>query len=402
MRHVGIDAGKQHWISILDQKGKEVVSPFSIENKKADYQGLASQIPEGSKICIENTGSYSLPIYRYLKGLGHDIIMIEGARAKSLREYVKETIKTDPGDAEVLAYIRLLEHLVPVEAQSVTDKNNLKILVRMYRTRSQSKMAIKLRIISIIQKRHPEIINAFYKPACKTVLGVLRYHDLGNLYAIEQAKQTLIDHGFRPAKKNVERVLDALKDSVGVNDVDEIFFHALIDSYFLESQHLEKLEYDIAVELLKTPYALLVAKPNFGLIGTAALVGHVQDISLFPNYKKFVSYCGFRFTRIQSGDMDVSKLRSMKSDLRWAFSSIVELYKIYDPVLKVFSENLKKRGKSNLIIKFAVMRKVLTRLYFEMRKLHPNTLKDNLEQLPKGLPYKAINKAKSFWVEKLA
>jgi transposase len=394
MNYVGIDAGRKHWVCILDEQQRDVVPRFCIQNLRADYERLAALAGKDAKMCIEDTGSYSLPIYEYFKTRGYDIILIKGLRAKRLRDFLKDSWKTDLVDCHVLALVRALESSLPsTDLVSHTTQGNLKPLVRLYCAHARHRAELKQKLVAIIQRTYPELTDTFYEATCETVLGIIRWTTAADWNAPKHVLALLKDHDIQPSRDDVKRALLCLTNTVGVPAAVDDSLHFLIDAYWSQARFLADLELQLARALLRTPYATLVTLPSIGLITTAVLVAEVADVTRFSNPKKFVKYCGFRFRREQSGDTDLHKLKSVATPIRWVLSSVVLNVMKYDPKLKLFAERLRKRGKKPLVIRFAVARKLLVRLYFELKKRHSMTLADNIQALTNAKTPPAIRKA---------
>ena len=393
MRYVGIDAGKKHCVCILEENEKKVCPNLWIRNCKDDYTKLASLLKSDDKICIESTGSYSLPIYRFLKDNGHDIIMVSGRKSRELRRFLFSDIKTDDVDAEVLAHMRLQGF--KLKKSRVTPKmcNKLNILIHEYCEYNKDMVRIKNRIIAVIQKTYPEINEAFRETASLCVLGTIRWIDDPKTTSVRKVLSILKERGINSRKAYISRVLDALNNSVGFVDDKNAYLHALIDSFFRRRAEIERVENEMAVELLKTPYASIINHPCIGLISASALVGCFQDITRFENHHSFTSFCGFKYSRDQSGQKDIKKYHITMNNLLWIFGPIAVTMIYHDPKIKEFAERLKKRGKHMNVVKFAVVRKILIRLYFDFKRMHQNTLEDNLRLIPASIPYSAVKTA---------
>lgn len=402
MLFVGIDAGKRHWVCILNEKRREVVPKFAMGNSRREYEKLEALAGSEAKLCIEDTGSYSLPLFSYLKKRGCDIIMIKGLRSKRLREYVRENIKTDLVDCEVLAMVRLLESVLPtVDAGVAASENRLKPISRLYCEHARRRSKLRQQLVSMLQSRCPELAEAFHKPASKVVLGILRWVPREAWEDAARTQELLADEGIVASRKNVERTLACLRGSVGIEGRYDTSLSVLIDSYLAEVKLIKNLEEHMAIELLKTPYATLVMLPNVNLVTAAILAGEAGDIRRFPSVRKFVKYCGFRFTQEQSGDKDRKKLQAVSTAVRWVLSSVATGFVQHDAELRVFAERLKKRGKKGLVVRYAVARKVLVRLYFEMLRMQDMTLEKNVEALDGEKLLPAMRKAVEFWREKV-
>jgi len=304
MKYVGIDAGKEHRVCILDKNKAKVCPNFWIKNTKGDYEKLALMLTPEDKICIESTGSYSFPIYRFLKESGHDIVMVSGRKSRELRKFLFSDIKTDDVDSEVLAHMRLQGFSLEKSCVTSKSSNQLNILVHEYCEYNKDMVSIKNRITSVIQKSYPEINAAFRETASLSVLGTIRWFDHREKPSLRRIASVFKSKGFKCQRKYISKVLDLLSTSVGYVENENSYLHALIDSFFRKRAEIQRLENEIAVELLKTPYASIINHPCIGLISASALIGCFQDITRFPNHHKFASYCGFKYSRDQSGQCD--------------------------------------------------------------------------------------------------
>jgi len=400
MKYVGIDAGKTHWVCVLDEKRNELVPKFQIKNDKASYERLLEIIGPNAKVCIEDTGSYSLPLHNFLKERGVDIQMIKGTSSRDLRKVVKGLIKTDANDCEVLALNRLLEEVLGTEGRASVEvqKNALKGPVRLYCMHAQRRAKLKQKLNALLQKRCPELMDAFYKPVNKTVLGIIRWTTPSMWNEATAVCRELRKHGTTHfSKANVEKTLACLKNSVGVEQLCDRSMEFLIDSYLSERQFVENLKDQLAIELMQTPHATLTLLPNVNVITAAVLAGHIGDIRRFSNVKKFVNYCGFRFERDQSGDKDKTRFKVVRTNVRWVLSAIAHSWREHDEEIGKFADGLKKRGKKALVVRFAVVRKILVRLYFEMQKLAGWSLEENLEAFENAIVPPEMKKAVAYW-----
>lgn len=114
--------------------------------------------------------------------------------------------------------------------------------------------------------------------------------------------------------------------------------------------------------ILKNRHDLLVSIIGIGSITASALLGELLDFSRFKTARQLASFAGLTPSHRQSGSSlngksRISKMGSKNFRVLLYFPAISA--KNHNPHLKNFSENLKKRGKHNMEIIVAIMRKLI-------------------------------------------
>ena len=132
---VGIDLGdKKHAICALDASG-EILDQRKITNHKESLRRLSQKYPT-ARIVME-VGSHSPWISRFLKDLGHDVIV---ANPRKLRAIYTNERKSDECDAEVLARLgrvdpKLLHPIAHQNEQAQIDLLQIKLRDNLVRQR---------------------------------------------------------------------------------------------------------------------------------------------------------------------------------------------------------------------------------------------------------------------------
>ncbi|MFP3024463.1 MAG: IS110 family transposase, partial [Wolbachia sp.] len=135
---------------------------------------------------------------------------------------------------------------------------------------------------------------------------------------------------------NIEQSIETIKNSI----------HELL------KQHKELLE----------DFQLLLTVPGIGKESAVAILAEISDIKVFINARQLASYAGTIPRNITSGSSVYAKPRLSKSGsqtLRKAMYFPAIVSKKHNPIIMTFCKRLKEKGKHNMAIVGAAMRKLL-------------------------------------------
>ena len=102
--------------------------------------------------------------------------------------------------------------------------------------------------------------------------------------------------------------------------------------------------------------------PGIGKTTATSILAESPDLSSFKSPRQYVAYAGLVPKHRTSGSSIRGKARLSKlgsSKLRKALYLPAVVAKNHNPILKAFSNKLKSKGKDNMVIIAAVMRKLL-------------------------------------------
>jgi len=114
-------------------------------------------------------------------------------------------------------------------------------------------------------------------------------------------------------------------------------------------------------ELLEN-FQLLLTIPGIGEESAVAVLAEVPDIETFRNARQLAAYAGVIPRNITSGSSIYAKPRLSKSgsqELRKALFFPAIVAKNHNPIIMSFCQRLKEKGKHNMAIVGAAMRKLL-------------------------------------------
>ena len=172
MNAVGIDVSKgKSTVAVLRPFGEIVVSPFDVfHNPKelGELVTLLKSLDGETKVVMEYTGNYYLPIAQFLQNNGFFVsvinpLLLHNYGSKSIRK-----AKTDKKDALKLASYALDRWLdLPTFSLSSDTRNLLKTYNRQYNQYNKLKVMLKNNLISLLDQTFPNANSLFTSPARK-------------------------------------------------------------------------------------------------------------------------------------------------------------------------------------------------------------------------------------------
>lgn len=301
--YLGIDIAKAKFQACL-QRGPATTSG-SFDNTPVGFKQLGHWLKKRKvtrvHACLEATGRYGDALAEHLHAAGHTVSVINPARLKAYSRVTLTRSKTDPVDAALLA--EFCQRQQP-EAWSppAPEQRQLRELVRRRASLLQLQTQERNRRAS---GELPDLVLA----SLDTVLAVLAEQ----LLYIEQA----------------------MADQIATEPV-------------LARQH-----------------ALLDSIPGIAATTATALLGEI-DFDAFPTARQLAAHAGLTPSQRQSGSSlhspaHLSKLGASQLRRILYFPALSAMR--YNPTLRAFAEQLKARGKANMVVICAVMRKLLHLCY---------------------------------------
>jgi len=173
MNAVGIDVSKgTSTVAILRPFGEIVASPFKVTHTSSDLSELTRKLkslPGETKVIMECTGSYHLPIATALHDAG---LTVCAAHAQLIHNFGNNTIrkvKTDPADALKIANYGLTHWLeMPKFAPEDEIRHILKAYSRQYNKYNKLKTMLKNNLIALTDQTFPGVNELFTSTARKS------------------------------------------------------------------------------------------------------------------------------------------------------------------------------------------------------------------------------------------
>ena len=169
MNSVGIDVSKgKSMIAVMRPFGEVVVSPFEFHHTDSELCELAKllrSLPGETRIVMEATGNYHLPVAWLLNDSGFYVSVVNAMLVHDYRNNSLRRAKTDKKDAVKLANYGIdhwltLPRYVPEEDTRLMLKN----CYRQYQQYSKMQTMLKNNLISLLDTAFPDANRLFSSP----------------------------------------------------------------------------------------------------------------------------------------------------------------------------------------------------------------------------------------------
>lgn len=373
MFYVGIDiAKKNHESSIIDPNGKLLDKSISFSNSESGYNKLLALLERfeanSSNVIVgmEATDHYWLSLYSHLLDLGFIVYVINPIQSEAFRKiYIRQT-KNDSKDSFIIAQIMRFGEF-STTSLAYEDIMALRQLSRYRFSLVDECSDWKRKCIAILDQVFPEYSKFF-----SDIFGVTS-RELLSKYPTPEDMMSI------DANTLSELLSEASRGRFGISKASEIHASAsntfgisfakdafafqikqiIAQINFIEMQ-LKELETEISTLLHKTNQVITTIIGIGDVLG-AVIVGEIGDISRFESASQLVAYAGLDVSVKQSGDFVGTQTKLSKRGspyLRRAIWLAATVAAFKDPVLSLYYQSLKARGKHHLTAIGAVARKM--------------------------------------------
>lgn len=389
MNAVGIDVSKgKSTIAVMRPLGEVVVSPFEVNHTASELSELAKLLKSltgETRVVIEATGSYHLPVARTLCDAG---IYVSVVNAMLIHDYGNNSLrraKTDKKDAVKLANYAI-DHWLSLNAYAPEDATRLmlKTCYRQYEQYSRLRTMLRNNLISLTDQTFPAINRVFTSPRkpdgsekwvdfvktfwhsdCVSSMSenafAMRYHKWcvkhGYHFRFDKAQQI---HSLARSHVGLLPKSDSLKLLVTQAALQILTISASISSIQREMLSLSQTlpEYTIVMEMY-----------GVGVSLGPQLMAEIGDVRRFHSKKALVAFAGIDSPAFQSGTLDV-KSRSISKrgspSLRRTLFLIMSIYLQKSPSnepIYQFMDKKRAEGKHYKVYMMASANKFLRRYF---------------------------------------
>ena len=393
MHTVGIDVSKgKSMIAVMRPGGEEVFKPFEVHHTGHDLTLLSDKLKSlggETRVVMEATGSYHLPIARLLDHAGFYVsvvnpILIHGYGNNSVRRG-----KTDKKDALKIAgyglqYWSDLPRYVPQEPA----RQLLKTCYRQCQEYSKTSSMFKNNLISLMDQYFPGVNDLFSSPvrsdgSLKWVdfVAVFRHCDcvrrLSERVFITRYQRWCVKHGYQFSLDKAKKIHAFALNCVPVSPDSEPV-KVLIDTAVSQLRtNLVSLAtvraqmQSLASSLPEYPVVMSMfgAGPALG----PQLMAEIGDVRRFHSKKALVAFAGIDAPPCQSGQVNISSRSISKRGspaLRRTLFLVMNVINMCSPAEEpVYQYMAKKRseGKKYQVYMMASANKFLRRYYASVR-----------------------------------
>ena len=390
MNAVGVDVSKgKSTIAVLRPFGEIVVSPFDVfHNPKelGELVTLLKSLDGETKVVMEYTGNYYLPIAQFLQNNGFFVsvinaILIHDYGNKSLRK-----AKTDKKDALKLASFALDRWLdLPSFSVSSDIRNLLKSYNRQYNQYGKLKVMLKNNLISLVDQSFPGANKLFNCPV-KKENGHEKWIDFINRFphahciskksfaSFSKAYETWCHKfSYRFTRRKMQEIYDLAHNCTPTLSFDESTT-LLLESSITQLNCVIETQAKLAKEMHRLTFNLPEYQTVFSMYGVGPVLGsqliaEIGDVARFKNKKSLVAFAGLDSPPFQSGTYNI-KSRSISK--RGSASLRKTLFQIMSIILQnapkdnsvfLFMDKKRSEGKHFYVYMTAGANKFL-RIYY--------------------------------------
>jgi transposase len=402
MNAVGIDVSKgKSTVAVLRPFGEIIISPFDVSHNPKELSELVNLLKTldgDTKVVMEYTGNYYLPIALFLRNNGFFVsvvnpILVKDYNAKSLS--VRKA-KTDKKDSLKLASFALDHWLeLPLFSAQSHTRSLLKSFNRQYNQYIKIKVMLKNNLISLLDQTFPAVNSLFCTPAKKTdghekwIDFVLKYPHCEciskkTFQAFSKSYLTWchkFGYHFSDTKaKEIYEFACNCSPSLPLSESSTLLITSAISQLNSVSETLASLAMEMNNLAKSLPeYDVVMSMFGVGAVLGCQLMAEIGDVSRFHNKKALVGFAGIDAPPYQSGTFNpksrsISKRGSgvLRKTLFQVMAVILQRAPADNSVFQ-FMDKKRSEGKHFYIYMTAAANKFL-RIYYARVTEHLNSL----------------------------
>ena len=390
MNAVGIDVSKgKSTVAVLRPFGEIVLSPFDVfHNPKelGELVTLLKSLDGETRVVMEYTGNYYLPIAQFLQNNGFFVsvinaILIHDYGNKSLRK-----AKTDKKDALKLASYALDRWLdLPSFSLSSDTRNLLKTYNRQYNQYNKLKVMLKNNLISLLDQTFPNANSLFTSPARKDnghekwIDFVLKYPhaECISKKSLSVFSKSYLSwchkNGYKFSANKAQEIHDFACNSSPSLPLDKssvLLISSAISQLHCIAETLANLASEMNRLASSLPeYNVVMSMFGVGSVLGSQLIAEIGDVSRFHNKRALVAFAGLDAPPFQSGNFNAQSRSISKrgsASLRKTLFQIMSVILQQAPVDNVVFQFMDKKrfeGKHFYVYMTAAANKFL-RIYY--------------------------------------
>ena len=396
MISVGIDVSKgKSTVCIMKPCGEVVKPPFDINHTADELDCLVSLIKsydEETRIVMEDTGHYHLPVAAYLSSHNIFVCCVNALRMKKFCSQSIRRAKTDKIDAVKIASFGLTYWTELVQAYSAPDTyEELRFLARQYYQITGMLVKAKVNFSNLIDRVMPGVSNILTNQGSNHKLTefVSRYIHFKKILDMGEKKFTA-DYckwakkkGYRCNERKAAEIFALAQNGIPVLPDSQSVRIAVSEAVRMIHSIEESRNTILAQmqEICNTLPEYSVVKDMDCIGDTLAprIIAEIGDVRRFRNKHSLIAYAGIDAPPYQSGKFNASERHISKRGNAYLRKTGYEIMQslikhkpagnaVYDYILKKRSEG--KCGKEAMI---AGLNKFLRAYYGKVTELYSKT-----------------------------
>jgi len=324
MNAVGIDVAKgKSMITVRQPLGVVIVKPYEILHTAIELKKLAESLKSlngETRVIMENTGVYHLPIADYLHDAG---IFVSVVNAKEIHGYDKSPlrkVKTDKADAKKIAEYGLAKwEKIRRYSPGEDTRRQLQTYNRQYWHYAKIKTMHKNNLDALLEQVFPQVkqlftssvrtdghekwvdfVGKFWHIECVSCLMEAKFR--------EQYRKWCHKFGYRYIESNANEIYAVSLTYIATMPKDE-FTEKLIKSSAAQINAVSKTQSEILEKMREIAKSLpewevVIEMSGVGETLAAQLIAEIGDINRFDSKKSLTGFAGVDSPTYQSGTVN--------------------------------------------------------------------------------------------------
>lgn len=399
MNSVGIDVSKgKSMIAVMRPFGEVVVTPYEVRHTGSELGELVKllgSLDGETRIVMESTGNYHLPIAWALHNAGFYVSVINALLIHDFRNNSLRKVKTDKKDAIKIANYGIDQWLdLPRYFPEEDTRLLLKNCYRQYQHYSKVQTMLKNNLISLLETAYPNANRLFASPPradgsekwvdfvsafwhCKCVSG------LSERAFVNKYQKWCKKHGYNFSQ---DKALGIYAEACGhfsvmpKNDTAKLMVEQAVSQLKATSAALATLKQEMQELASSLPeYPVVMKMYGVGSSLGPQLMAEIGDIRRFHSKKALVAFAGLDSPPNDSGQVTNNHRRmtkrgspTLRRTLFLVMSTILQNSPGDEPVYQ-FMDKKRAEGKPYRVYMMASANKFL-RIYYASVKAHLNNL----------------------------
>lgn len=378
MQAIGIDIGARQHVVALHREGeprpqRRILRIPATRTGFSELEGFIGETGEVSRIVLEATGHYWMPLASELCRRGLPVAVVPPISAKYFAKRRRQRAKSDSADARTLATMGSVDQPEPRDPLAGAE---LREAARFAMSLVAEQARVCNRIQRLVDLGFPELRQVWDDPTCASALAVLRLAPTAReasrkrLDTLARANQGAGQRAIGPAK--AARLQALAKDTIAVPELEaQLGFEMrlLIEQYDSLGRQIALAEARVASMLDSDLARRLRTIGGVGPAAAATFIAEIGDIGRFPSFDKLVAFVGVHAAERSSGEKGSDPETSWRMAktgnkfIRTALYQVAFAGLQHNPVLRAHYERKRAQGKSKMNALGHCMKKALSLVY---------------------------------------
>jgi len=395
MNAVGIDVSKgKSTVAIMRPFGEVVASPFEVAHTGSELSKLAGMLKSlngETKVIMECTGSYHLPIAYALREHGVKVCAIHPMLIHDFGNNSIRKVKTDRADSIKIASYGLTHWLeLPEYIPEEDIRHMLKAYSRQYNKYIKLKTMLKNNFTSLLDQTFPDVNELFTSQPRKSD-GHQKWLDFAAVFwhcecvcgltpkaFSERYRKWCKKAGYNFSQTKADDIYASACSHIGImpkNETTKLLITQATAQINAVAESLSVIAREMKTLAVSLPeYPIVIKFCGVGDVLGAQLMAEIGNIYRFPKKGSLVCFAGLEAPPHQSGKMDtesrsISKKGSphLRKTLFQVVDCLLKQSPVCDPVYQ-FLDRKRTEGKHYYCYMTAGSAKFLRIYYARVRE----------------------------------